>query len=263
MSEPIVRECAVCAKPFLTSAKRIAEGKGKLCSRACRRRRVQKVCGHCGASFEVTVSQERIGEGRYCKRSCRSADQPARFWAKVNKNGPTPAHAPELGPCWLWTASTGGRESDQRGTAYWNGKTVVASRVAWIVTHGEIPRGAGYHGTCVLHRCDNGLCCNPSHLFLGTNEDNMRDMVAKRRAAQHAGVDNGRARLTEADVIAIRQARANGVTRSRLAAAYGVTPENIGAIANGKTWRHVRAPQSKTPDSEEPGASPDVSSASD
>lgn len=88
-----------------------------------------------------------------------------RFWMNVDRS------EPEV--CWEW-----------RGTSFVGmGYGVFqafdeqrAHRVAWVLTHGPIPKGM-----LVCHRCDNPPCCNPGHLFLGTDGDNMADMVAKGR----------------------------------------------------------------------------------
>lgn len=95
-----------------------------------------------------------------------------RFWEKVDKNGPVPAHRPELGPCWVWTAG----RSHGYGLIYVDrsGKT-RAHRVSFFLKHGRWPQ------PCGLHRCDNRLCVRPSHIFEGTKADNVRDMDAKGR----------------------------------------------------------------------------------
>ena len=93
----------------------------------------------------------------------------ARFWAKVQKTD----------SCWLWTAA---KNRFGYGRFMLNGKVVRAHRVAWTLAYGQIPEGAGFHGTCVLHLCDNPMCVNPSHLVLGTQGENCRDMASKGRA---------------------------------------------------------------------------------
>lgn len=93
----------------------------------------------------------------------------ARFWSKVRKYEPN--------PCWEWVAATR-HGYGVIGTGPRCTKLSIASRVAWEIAHGEpVPEGF-----CVLHRCDNPLCVRPSHLFLGTQADNSRDMVTKGRS---------------------------------------------------------------------------------
>lgn len=82
------------------------------------------------------------------------------------------------GGCWLWAGSI--HESGY-GLIGVNNRSRRVHREMWRIFRGPIPRGSGYHGTCVLHRCDIPACCNPDHLFLGTQADNMRDMRAKGR----------------------------------------------------------------------------------
>jgi hypothetical protein len=89
----------------------------------------------------------------------------------------------------------------------------------------------------VLHQCDNPSCVNPSHLFIGTNADNVKDKVNKGRQAK--GVSNGQSRLTEDTVRAIKQ---NTTSSFRaLGRLYNVSHKTISAIHNGATWRHIEA----------------------
>jgi hypothetical protein len=105
-----------------------------------------------------------------------AADE-ARFWAKVNKDGPTMPHMES--PCWVWTAF---KNQGKYGMVGVGGRKVrLAHRVSWILSNGPIPHDGSAHGICVLHRCDNPSCVNPSHLFLGTNADNVRDKTSKGR----------------------------------------------------------------------------------
>jgi hypothetical protein len=84
--------------------------------------------------------------------------------------------------CWQWIGSV---NKQGYGLTYLFGKFYIAHRASWRLFNGEIPRGNGYHGTCVLHRCDNPSCVNPKHLFLGTLKDNNQDMIKKNR---HTGL---------------------------------------------------------------------------
>ena len=100
---------------------------------------------------------------------------PKPFWTQVNK---TP-------DCWLWTGCTKGTRT-KYGSAWFEGRSNLAHRVAWVLTYGPIPLvvGADSRGTCVRHTCDNPLCVRPDHLVLGTHLDNMKDKVDRRRTTR-------------------------------------------------------------------------------
>lgn len=154
-----------------------------------------------------------------------TAKDAARFWAKVDK-----ASSPS--GCWLWIAGTSG------GYGRFNigGRVEGAHRVAWALRVGPLPDGMD-----VLHNCpggDNPRCVNPAHLFLGTQSDNDRDMWAKGRArpGRTPGEAHHRARLTEADVRAIRS---SSDRQCDLVRRYGVSQATIWQIIKRQTWKHV------------------------
>lgn len=96
----------------------------------------------------------------------------ARFWAKVNKEGPI---HPKLGTrCWLWTGNQNGKGYGH--IAQTRIATIIVHRLSWEIHNGDHP-GRLF----VLHKCDTRSCVNPDHLFLGTHKDNMADCVAKGR----------------------------------------------------------------------------------
>jgi len=143
-----------------------------------------------------------------------------RFWEKVNKTD----------ECWVWTGSLSKAGYGQfMGTPRWS-RCMLASRVSWILTNGEIP--AGLH---VLHKCDNPPCVNPDHLWLGTAHDNMRDMVAKGR---HRGTTGMRLRksvkLTIGEVEEIQKCQDRNHV---IAARFNVHPSLISKIKHGHIWR--------------------------
>jgi len=95
--------------------------------------------------------------------------------------------------------------------------------------------GIDISGHLVLHSCDNPRCCNPNHLRLGTHQDNTDDKVSRGRQAR--GNHNGNTKLTEKDVLDIRQIR--GMSYRAIAKRYGVSRQNIYSIINRKLWRHI------------------------
>lgn len=154
------------------------------------------------------------------------ASRADRFWVKVDKRGPD--------ECWEWT---GARNERGYGWFRTDRGAEAASRVAYRLTFGSIP-----HGLHVCHRCDNPPCVNPAHLWLGTNADNTRDRDEKGRHVSLRGEAATGARLTAAQVEAIRDTYARGgVTQYQLADAYGVSQSTVGLIVRGQSWRDVAA----------------------
>lgn len=98
-----------------------------------------------------------------------------RFWSRIDKHGPIPEHSPELGPCWIYIGhrNTGGYGHINTGRHH--GSMVLTHRYSWILHYGPIQDETPF----VLHHCDNPPCVNPAHLFVGTQADNVKDMMAK------------------------------------------------------------------------------------
>ena len=141
-----------------------------------------------------------------------------RFWEKVDKTG----------DCWNWTGSV---NNHGYGKIFCDRKLLLSHRVSWEFANGKIPKGKHYKTTCILHRCDNPKCVNPDHLFLGTQKDNVADMLNKNRA---------KTKLNPSKVTAIRKKYAIGtITMSKLATMYGISQTTIWLIVNRKTWNHA------------------------
>lgn len=158
----------------------------------------------------------------------------ATFWNFVDKTD----------GCWPWKGSV---SRWGYGTARFNGVHQNAHRIAWQLTRGAVPPGR-----LVCHSCDNRLCVNPDHLWIGTQRDNMRDAWQKgRRDETGKGDGHWRSRMpekvargttcynakvTEDDVRAIR---ASSESATHLARRYGISKQAIGLIRKRKNWAHV------------------------
>lgn len=151
-----------------------------------------------------------------------------RFWPKV-LIGDT---------CWPWTGS---KLPTGYGTFGVKRKPIGAHRVSWMLSHGD----ASLPSLSVLHKCDNPSCVRPSHLFLGTHQDNMNDMKRKGRSSAgkprpHAkvrrGDDSPFAKLTWAKVTSMRAEYVLGATQVSLASKYGISFQHASEILRGKRW---------------------------
>jgi hypothetical protein len=109
---------------------------------------------------------------------------------------------------------------------------LYAHRTAYERTKGPLAPGM-----YACHRCDNPPCCNPAHLWEGTHADNTADAVAK--GLMNRGEHNGSAKLTAAQVLAIRAQLATGITHTALSQEYHVSRALIGRIANRLAWAHL------------------------
>jgi hypothetical protein len=144
----------------------------------------------------------------------------------------------DINDCWLWKRS---KNKKGYGMSGLKGKFIYAHRLSYLTFIGEIS-----NNLFVLHNCDNPSCVNPKHLFLGTNQDNMKDRNNKNRQAK--GENNGRSKLVQEEVDEIRtlwsaelEERAKGkdfqLTQKELAKRFGVGRMEINHIVNNKAWR--------------------------
>lgn len=147
----------------------------------------------------------------------------ARFQARLERR---------VSGCLEWT----GARSRGYGNVEFDGKTLRSNRVAWRIATGRWPTKH------VLHSCDNRACCEPSHLFSGTQKDNIDDMWSKGRGSKpphHVGAAHPHAKLTERQARDIKRRRLSGEPVKALAREYGVVFQLISQIARGDAWRHV------------------------
>ncbi len=144
-----------------------------------------------------------------------------RFWEKVDIRGDD--------DCWPWLA---GCSEPGYGSFWAFGKNWGASRVAFVLQYGGDPVGL-----LICHACDNPPCCNPRHVFIGTQMDNIADCVSKGRRSN--GERHYNSKLTSELVLEIRAASYSGETQTALAEKYGVSQPHIERIINRKSWKHI------------------------
>lgn len=175
-----------------------------------------------------------------------------RFWSKVDTRGPE--------ECWFWKASRKG----EYGQFHYNRRSCLAHRMAFLFTHGLLPEDKN-----ICHTCDHPLCCNPGHLFQGTQLENKQDCIAKGRVRAASGDEHGlirhperrargerhgsqtqpdsvprgeghgNAKLTDALVLVIREAYGHGASQSGLARIYGLSVATVSLVVRRKRWTHV------------------------
>ena len=162
-----------------------------------------KLCEYCNKLY-VTDSFTK----HYCGVECR-------FLSKVEKSE----------GCWDWKGS---KKITGYGSFHYKGKTYCSSRASYELFVGDIPSGM-----LVLHKCDRSLCVNPEHLFIGTQLDNIKDMVDKKR--QQKGESHCHHKLTQDQANAIKDDARPQVI---IAKEYNISKGSVNDIKKGRTWTH-------------------------
>lgn len=176
--------------------------------------------GFCGGHYRQHANGEML---RPLQVQYHGLTEIARFLMRVEKRGKD--------ECWPWTGSRQERWHGQWRNAA--GEIEPTHRAAWRLFVGEIPEGMH-----VLHRCDNPICVNPAHFFLGTQSDNAKDMWAKKRARPQTsrGEKHGMSKLTAEMVVEIRQSTLSG---AEVARKFGVSQTTVSGIRLRKAWNHI------------------------
>jgi hypothetical protein len=167
-------------------------------------------------------------------RASRKGSANDRFQARFTVNA-------ESG-CWDWTGP-----KNKKGYGYISGEVngkrhvpagrhMLAHRVSWLIHRGDIPESDSAHGTVVMHKCDNPACVNPDHLVLGSQSDNVKDMIVKGRkvSGTPTGVNHWNASITDPE--AIELIRSTVRNTKALAERFGVHICTIKRIRQGRSY---------------------------
>lgn len=182
-------------------------------------------CETCGTTFNPYTGRESTS--RFCSRACNgvgqglaraNTDWAERLWSQVHKAGKE--------ECWPWRGWT----AQKYGRMSVAGSEVGAHRLAYKWASGYLP-----DDMIVCHSCDNRPCCNPGHLFIGTDADNVADMDTKgrRRTVPQRGERHRRAKLTEAQVLSIR---ADLRPAPAVAKSLGISKSLVRGIRRRENW---------------------------
>lgn len=155
---------------------------------------------------------------------------PEDFWAKVQGN------RSERNGCWDWTGAT---NSTGYGNLTFQGKAATAHRVAAFLTGlvGDIAAPKDRKATgFILHSCDNRLCCNPTHMRVGTYAENQIEAYARRRRTAYRGAAHSNAKQTKESIMLIRDMHAHGVSQEAIARLLQVSQSGISKILLGVSY---------------------------
>lgn len=135
------------------------------------------------------------------------------------------------GDCWVFLGAKGG---GGYGVIKVDGRQHILTRLSFNELVEPLRPGM-----FVCHKCDNRACWNPDHLFQGTHDDNMRDMVLKGRSDRTTGEKKHTSKLSNSDVSSIKQLLRQGLPQRKVAAIFNVSQSCIGGISLGRRWTHV------------------------
>ena len=153
---------------------------------------------------------------------------PKQLWSRVKKTSKN--------KCWLWFSTS--KNEHGYGILNYNGRTEKAHRIAYQLFY-NCKLTSDQH---LLHSCDIPACCNPHHLKIGTQQENMQNAIDRGRNSPppvHRGENNNKAKLTESKVRIIRKSFKNGVSIINLSKKFNVTRPTINQIVKRETWKHI------------------------
>lgn len=197
---------------------------------------ITKVCKICNThkpldAFSITNRKRQLR-----RRECKSCFNEKR--AKLRSAFSTPTqlqisefwkHVIKTDYCWLWRGATAKNGYGHFSVGFFS---VLAHRFSALLVNPTLPKT-----TLVRHKCDNPPCVNPDHFQYGTHADNSRDMVERGRSKK--GRTHWNVKLTELDIVTIRERVGSGEAQRNLAAEYKVSQPTISEIVTRRTWAHL------------------------
>jgi hypothetical protein len=161
----------------------------------------------------------------------------AYFWQRVDKS-------PHPKGCWIWRGSERGRKGEKYGVIGSGKHRPGAHRYSYVLHKGEIPEGVE-----VCHECDNTLCVNPAHLWLGTHRQNLKDAAAKGRIAMPINKSGKypKQKLNHAQVFEVVELLRQGFTHSEIARRYHISTTSVTLINVGDSWGNLTGASRQNP----------------
>lgn len=168
------------------------------------------------------VNEELLNPNAVGNKGITNSD---RFWKFV--------HVCEEPECWEWRGSHCGRYGRFKLTLDGTSINVQAHRYSYYLKHGYFPTSKEY----ICHKCDNTYCVNPEHLFLGSQTDNMQDMIKKGRGGNFSGENNPNRKLDRAQVKKFFEEREKfGFSGDILAERFNISKTQSYRILRGESW---------------------------
>lgn len=198
-------------------------------------------CLECENNFDIPLYREK--KAKFCSQKCQGKFISKKFWEnRFNWKSASPEESYNRlkktfekkvirkEGCWDWGGvimSTG------YGVLEYKGKQLGAHRASWIIHKGEITKGM-----FICHSCDNAVCSNPEHLFLGEPKDNTQDMLKKNRRSNCRQYSKN-AKLNIHQVKEIKDLLKDEISQTKIAKIYNVSRGTIQDIYREKSWKNI------------------------
>lgn len=192
---------------------------------------VEKSCQLCDKKYFVRPCH--ANSTKYCSRRCSGVVNGKIREEKNNSKEYllSKIKVDKKTGCWIWQ---GCKNKDGYGEKSYKGKRTRVHRVFYELFIGKIPKGM-----CVCHKCDIPACVNPSHLFIGTHQDNSDDKMKKKRNKNPIGEKHGMAKLKEKDVLEIRRLYKEGYSSRKIGRKFNAGKSTILRIVRRNNWNHI------------------------